>query len=144
MATCAACRQPFLSGQGFRIVGHEVVHTSCVGRRTVNQTLVERIDRIEPRLSTAESTAAANRGELTRLELEQARLRAEIVSHRVERNDLQRQRDDAIAQATTAARERDQARAELATQRAQIVTPEPTESQETDATILRFGLLELD
>lgn len=150
MPTCAACKSPLCNPQRVKIVGHEAVHATCVGRPTVNHALAERINQLAPRLAALEAETAALQGETTRLQLEQRHLLEELERATAARNDALElassavtARDAALAQVTTLTRERDAARESA--RLAQQATPEKAAKPgEEDATVIRFGLLEYD
>ncbi len=148
MAICAACQQPIVARQQVRVVGCEVVHASCVGRKTIGDTMRQGLASIEPRVATLEAEGAALRGEATRALMEVARARREIAQRHEEWTATHTALGDALRERDAAIQERDRLRAENQALRARPPAPTTNDSEDhvdnRDPFVVRASLLELD
>ncbi len=148
MATCAACQQPIIARQQVRVVGCEVVHAICVGRKTIGDTMREGLARVEARIAALEAEGAALHGEARRAMLDVTRLREEL-GHRVrEEQATLRALDTSNRERDAAIQERDRLRTENQALRARPLAPTANDSEDQvdnrDPFVVRASLLELD
>lgn len=153
MASCAACLQPLLTSQRFLLDGTEVFHASCIGRAYASKLKVaeQRVRELELQLTQTRRSAA-------RVEVEANRLRNETASRHAEQfvlagrvDNLQRELDLAQERLEMKLGELQGGRNQNAALRAEIVkvqgeagiSPE-SEADDTDASEIRFKLLEMD
>lgn len=158
-ATCAGCDGPITRGDGFKLVGTEVFHSSCV-RWAVSASKLARTLR-ELRDSHAESTRLHRKAQDLARDLEEVKAREErmsdgYVTAKGRINTLEGQRAYDSLRISQLEQENNRLRAELDQARraalaapvlhAPIATPEipSTPKSDKDDTEQRFALLELD
>jgi hypothetical protein len=142
--TCAICEQAITKAQRFVLVATEAVHRTCA---TSGQPT--RLLKAEQAIAELQLGHATLRRQVDELERSVAQLRMVARSVR-ERMDAERGAKELVTVELLGANEqRREAMAECERLRARIAelespAPARSETAETDATALRFGLLELD
>lgn len=153
-AICAICLQPITTGNDVRVSGTEVMHRGCAmsGRETIGQRQQRQLAELQGALVAAQE---GERRQTASLQQERRRAAnsersARLADERVDNAGAER--DEAVSRQVraeiardTAIRERDAARADLAkrTSVPEVASSTPVDDQQ-DATMIRFGLLELD
>ena len=149
MATCAACLQPIVRSQRFLLDGTEAFHAQCVGQayRSKLRITEQRGFALERQLEDTRRAAA-------RVEVEANRLRNELTSAKSQVVVLEGRlagerglRDAAMARMDAKDDELRAARREIAELRAELAALKPetgAASDDIDATVQRFKMLELD
>ena len=153
MASCAACLQPLLRSQRFLLDGTEVFHAACIGR-----AYLSKLKLAEQRVRDLEAQVADTRRAAARVEAETNRLRNEATSKAAEvcvlegrisgvrvELELTQERLRARQDELQGARNQNAAlRAEIAKLQADAGISSDEPEKDTDASAIRFGLLELD